>query len=176
MDYKEWALVDAAELVLKKSKEPIDFYELFDIVAKEKGLSEEDKGVYITHFYSDITISGRFVYTGDNTWDLKTKQKIELWEKDGSFYNEYTDVEDLQQEAEVLVAKEKVQEEVAEVVEPKVQEEVVEVKSDEEVVIKDDETLNEDAENIFDDFEEEDDFDEEEYNKYMDTYEEKYDD
>jgi len=175
MDYKEWALVDAAELVLKKSKEPIDFYKLFDIVAKEKGLSEEKKGDYITHFYSDITISGRFVYTGENTWDLKTKQKIELWEKDGSFYNEYTNVEELQQEAEILEAKKEVKKEVVKVVEPKV-EEVVEVKSDEEVVIKDNETLNEKAENIFDDFEEEDDFDEEEYNKYMDTYEEKYDD
>jgi DNA-directed RNA polymerase subunit delta len=172
MDYKEWALVDTAEVILKKSKEPIDFYELFDTVAKEKGLSEADKEEFVTHFYSDITVSGRFVYTGDNTWDLKAKQKIELWEKDGSFYNEYTDVEDLQPE----VTEEVVEEKVVEVVEPKVEEEVVEVKSDEEVIIKDDETLNEDTENIFDDFEEEDDFDEEEYNKYMDTYEEKYDD
>lgn len=171
MDYKEWALVDTAEVILKKSKEPINFYELFDVVAKEKGLSEEEKEVYVTHFYSDITISGRFVYTGDNTWDLKAKQKIELWEKDGSFYNEYTDVEDLQPEVE----EPKVKEEVVEVVEPKVEKEPVEVKSDEEVIIKDNETLNENAENIFDDFEEEDDFDEEEYNKYMDTYEEKYD-
>lgn len=171
MDYKEWALVDTAEVILKKSKEPINFYELFDVVAKEKGLSEEEKEVYVTHFYSDITISGRFVYTGDNTWDLKAKQKIELWEKDGSFYNEYTDVEDLQPEVE----EPKVKEEVVEVLEPKVEKEPVEVKSDEEVIIKDNETLNENAENIFDDFEEEDDFDEEEYNKYMDTYEEKYD-
>lgn len=171
MDYKEWALVDTAEVILKKSKEPINFYELFDVVAKEKGLSEEEKEVYVTHFYSDITISGRFVYTGDNTWDLKAKQKIELWEKVGSFYNEYTDVEDLQPEVE----EPKVKEEVVEVLEPKVEKEPVEVKSDEEVIIKDNETLNENAENIFDDFEEEDDFDEEEYNKYMDTYEEKYD-
>lgn len=171
MDYKEWALVDTAEVILKKSKEPINFYELFDVVAKEKGLSEQEKEVYITHFYSDITISGRFVYTGDNTWDLKAKQKIELWEKDGSFYNEYTDVEDLQPEVE----EPKVKEEVVEVVQPKVEKEPVEVKSDEEVIIKDNENLNQDAENIFDDFEEEDDFDEEEYNKYMDTYEEKYD-
>jgi len=171
MDYKEWALVDTAEVILKKSKEPIDFYELFDVVAKEKGLSEEEKDVYLTHFYSDITISGRFVYTGDNTWDLKAKQKIELWEKDGSFYNEYTDIEDLQPEVE----EPKVKEKVVEIVQPKVEKESVEVKSDEEVIIKDNETLNENAENIFDDFEEEDDFDEEEYNKYMDTYEEKYD-
>ncbi|MGS0972694.1 MAG: DNA-directed RNA polymerase subunit delta [Candidatus Izemoplasmataceae bacterium] len=171
MDYKEWALVDTAEVILKKSKEPINIYDLFDIVAGEKGLSAEEKDVYLTHFYSDITISGRFVYTGDNTWDLKAKQKIELWEKDGSFYNEYTDVEDLQPEVE----EPKVKEEVVEVVQPKVEKEPVEVKTDEEVIIKDNETLNQDAENIFDDFEEEDDFDEEEYNKYMDTYEEKYD-
>lgn len=89
----ELSLIDAAVVVLQTEKKAFDLYQLFDIVSAQHGLDEDEKSELITKFYADLTTSAKFVYVGDNTWDLKANQKIELWEKDGSFYKEYTVVE-----------------------------------------------------------------------------------
>ena len=89
----ENSLIESAVEFILKEKKPYDLYELFDVLTTGKKLSEDKKTALITKFYSDLTTSAKFVYTGDNHWDLKGNQKIELWEKDGSFYKEYTKVE-----------------------------------------------------------------------------------
>ncbi len=91
---KEQSFLDTAEAILEEKKEPVDLYELFDMVVEQQAASSLDIAERLNAFYADITTSARFVYMGNNTWDLKRHQKIELWEKDGSFFNEYSEVED----------------------------------------------------------------------------------
>lgn len=192
------SLVDVAEIILTEAKEPINIYDIFDTVCTKKGIPAEAKPDLISQFYSDITVSAKFVYVGENTWDLKTNQKIELWEKDGSFYKEYTEVEvpeeylekpakkaakkAAKKEAKVEAVELEVVESapvVEEVVEPVVAEETpaVEVKAavtpvegETKVVATEDGEVEEFEEELFDDF------DEEKYNEYMDTYEDQYKD
>jgi len=201
IDIKEESLVNLAEKILKDAQEPIDLYELFEKAATSKGLSETDASM-VNRFYSELVSSAKFVYTGENTWDLKNHQKIELWDKDGSYYNEYKEVHDealdekilKEQEAEkahqaMLERRLKAEEEAekaAEVAQQEAEaqvdseevtpEEPVETLSETEVVDEVEPTLHEDFGEIEEDDLEEDDLDEEEYEKYMDQYEDMYDD
>ncbi len=89
---KEQSLIVSAIRVLGEKKEPMEFYTLFTLLCDEKEYSKKQRAEYITRFYSDITTSAKFVYTGENHWDLKERQKTELWEKDGSYFKEYTEI------------------------------------------------------------------------------------
>lgn len=201
---KEQSLIVSAIRVLGEKKEPMEFYTLFKVLCDEKNYKSDERAKLITRFYSDITTSAKFVYTGDNHWDLKERQKTELWEKDGSYFKEYTEIKasdytdsNLEEPAPkpkkvrakkaTKKAAKKVKEEV--VVEPVIEEVVVEV-TKEEVIEKVAKVAKESVEVVkqkiagedgFVEYEEdvaeeyEDDFDEDKYNEYMDTYEDKYD-
>ncbi len=104
---KEQSLIDSAERIIRKKKAPLDLYELFNLVCAEKEFSGEAKKGRITQFYTDLITSAKFVYTGDNTWDLKEFQKTELREKDGSFYKEYTVIKDIDGEESTAKPKAK---------------------------------------------------------------------
>ena len=148
---KEQSLIVSAIRVLKEKKEPIEFYTLFSMLCDEKDYSKDERAELITRFYSDITTSAKFVYTGDNNWDLKEHQKTELWEKDGSYFKEYTEIKASDYTDRNLVMPKPVPKKVrakkakkvtkvakvdkVEVIEPKV-EEVKEVKEVKEVVIE----------------------------------------
>lgn len=195
------SLVDVAEILLKESKEPLNIYDIFDAVCIRKEIKDSKKNDLVSQFYSDITVSARFMYVGDNTWDLKENQKIELWEKDGSFYKEYTEVDlpdEYKEEAAKKPAKKtkakakkaSAKEEPVVVVDPVVEEVIVVEETPvvegkpanvkEEPVVPAVEAVNETAktDGEGEEFEEElfDDFDEDKYNEYMDTYEDQYKD
>ncbi len=89
---KEQSLIVSAIRVLGEKKEPMEFYTLFTFLCDEKDYSKKERAELITRFYSDIITSAKFVYTGDNHWDLKERQKTELWDKDGSYFKEYTEI------------------------------------------------------------------------------------
>jgi len=189
---KEISFMDAAVSILQKYKKPFDLYQLFDRIALDLNIEEDQKQNLVTKFYTDLTTSAKFVYVGDNKWNLKANEKIELWEKDGSFYKEYTVVElpdEYKQELYPPVKKQKpVAKPVVKVEEPVevveiVQEVVVEkpvIKVEEPVVIpaavKPVVTEGEETDEYEEVFEEYEDFDEEKYNEYMDTYEDQYED
>jgi DNA-directed RNA polymerase subunit delta len=183
---KRNSMIDAAVMVLQSEKKPYDLYQLFDLVTKEMNLTTDEQVDFLSNFYNDLTTSAKFVYVGDNQWDLKANQKIELWEKDGSFYKEYTKVDVPESEEETVKAKPKAKPEVKEQPQKEVVEEPVievieeekpELSLEEPVVVptipSEDDTETYEEEEIFDDF---DDFDEDKYNEYMDTYEDQYDD
>ncbi len=194
----ELSLIDAAVVLLRSVKKPMDIYQLFDKITEASNFTEDKKNDLIAKFYSDLITSGKFVYTGENEWDLKDNQKIELWEKDGSFYKEYNEVEMSDEYKEMAKAAKVVKtpkvkktiKAVVDVVEEVVEEVIVEepVVVKEEVQVKPKETVVEPAvtpavtpDEVYDAFEEEvfeeyDEFDEEKYNEYMDTYEDQYDD
>lgn len=185
----ELSLIQAAETVLRKHKKPVDIYQLFDESLDLSFFEDGDKDELVTKFYADLITSALFIYVGDNMWDLKENQKIELWDKDGSHYKEYTVVELPKEEKPKPKAKPapvKVQEE--EVVEVEVADDVIEevkeevIEPEEKVVPQvevvatnnEDDAVDDYEEEVFDDYD--DDFDEEKYNEYMDTYEDQYDD
>mgnify|MGYP000447450604 CR=1 FL=1 len=200
IDIKEESLVNVAEDILAESNEPVDLYDLFKKVVDKKGMKNASAEM-VNRFYSELVSSAKFVYAGDNTWDLKGNQKIDLWDKDGSYYNEYKEVhnseldEKIRKEQESEKAHqamlerrlkaeeeaEKAQEQAeAETVVP--EDEVLVDEQEEPVEAAEEGTLDEDMsglgeEDLDETFEEEEeDLDEEEYEKYMDQYEDMYDD
>lgn len=194
---REVSLIDTAATILAQNKKPYELFDLFDAVAKEAEIDEAEKTDLITKFYTDLTTSAKFVYVGDNKWNLKANEKIELWEKDGSFYKEYTVVELPDEYKEDPFASTKKAAKPAPVKqvkpEPEVLEEVIEpepvaeeevkpipvvepvIEPVEEIVAATDadEAGEEYEEEVFEEY---DDFDEEKYNEYMDNYEDQYDD
>lgn len=71
----------------KRTKQPIS--KLIKEVLEMKGITDED-GSYAAQLYIDITTSSLFVYMGNDEWDLKARQSLDEWDKDGSAFN--TDV------------------------------------------------------------------------------------
>lgn len=191
---RELSFMDAAINIMLKEKKAFDLYELFDRISLDFGIEEDEKDNLVSKFYTDLTTSAKFVYVGDNKWNLKANEKIELWEKDGSFYKEYTVVElpDEYKEEHFVVKKQKpapkpvVEEKPAVIV---VEEEPIEVVVEKPIVkpvvepvvepvaakpvSTDPAEADEYEEEVFEEYE---DFDEEKYNEYMDTYEDQYED
>jgi len=173
---KDQSLVEVASRILTKEKKPLDIYVLFNSVCSDKQCTKEQKEELLNQFYSDLITSAKFVYTGDNMWDLKENQKADLWEKDGFYFKEYTKVE-LEAEEKVVVPKPAPKKPTPK----KPKKKKVEINIEE--IVKEAESINEQAkdekvevfetpEEIFE--EETAEFDEEKYNEYMDTYEDKY--
>lgn len=80
----------------KKSKQPIS--KIIKETLEMKGIDDED-GSHAAQLYIDITTSSLFVYMGDEEWDLKSRQSLDEWDKDGSAFNS-GEVEDDEEEEE----------------------------------------------------------------------------
>jgi DNA-directed RNA polymerase subunit delta len=78
---KSLAMLEIAEELLKASSTPITIQDLMKQVAEIKGVDVKDVD-RLTQLYMDITQSAKFVYCGDDQWDLK-ERNLELWDKDG---------------------------------------------------------------------------------------------
>lgn len=189
------SLLDLAEEILLEKKEHTNMYELFDIACKRRGIKENQKKELVAQFYTDMISSAKFVYLGDNEWDLKGNQEITLWEKDGSYYKEYNKVTvpgEIEEDPKAIKAAKAKAAKAARAAKAKAAkaakaqaaeeaallEEAVkkEVKVEEIPVIVEiipEQTL-EFEEELFEEID--DDFDEEKYNEYMDTYEDQYED
>lgn len=183
-DWNQMTLLEAAEKILLQSKQPLSFLELYNAICEVKELSDEEKNEKISQVYADFITSAKFVYVGDDLWDLKSRQSIDLWDKDGAFYQEFPDyeeeVEEVEEEEEEDVENDDDDEEDEEEEE---EEEVVSVKAPDFDELEDDVDY-EDFDDAEDDFvedeeditpEEGEDFDDEKYNEYMDDYEKMYD-
>ncbi len=172
-------MLDIAEVLLKESEHPLSIQDIMRSVAeaKEIPLDDIDK---LTQLYMDMTQSAKFVYCGDDQWDLK-ERNLELWDKDGYAFVHAEEIEEdtdedldfteyvLEEEEEVEVEVEEDEEETEDL-----DEEIKEEKAyiDVELPVKstDDEDVDE-PEIEFDD----EDYDEDEYNDIMDDFEDMYD-
>ncbi|NCA96188.1 MAG: DNA-directed RNA polymerase subunit delta [Methanomicrobia archaeon] len=67
----ERATLDVAFDILKAKKAPIIFFDLWEEVSKLQNYTEDEKKRLIYRFYTNLTLDGRFVNLGDNTWDLR---------------------------------------------------------------------------------------------------------
>lgn len=177
---KELAMLDVAETILKENKEPMTIQQIISRVAEIKDISSDDFD-RLTQLYMDITTSAKFVYAGEEQWDLK-ERNLELWDKDGYAFVQIDEIEEdveddldftefnLEDIEEVEVEVDEDEEEAK----AEVDEEEIEAKAyiDVELPIKStDEDDTDEPEIEFDD----EDYDEDDYNEIMDDYEDMYD-
>lgn len=168
--YVNKSMVEIAEEILK-SEGKKNIYDLLETVASLKDISKEDSEK-LTQLYIDMTLSAKFVFCGNDEWDLK-ENNLELWDKDGSYFNTTEEVVEEEEDDTLTVDDYYIPEE-----------EDLELKDDdedeeEEGIIPDEEEeddllLDEEDAIVIDD-EEDVDFDDDDYNEIMDDYEDMYD-
>ncbi len=78
----EMSMVEIAFEIMKESKKPFDYYELFRQVGQMKEMSEEQLNERISFLYTDMNIDGRFHSLGDNRWGLKSWYALEQAEEE----------------------------------------------------------------------------------------------
>ena len=173
---KTLAMLDVAETLLKESKAPMTIQDLIRSVAEIKEISLEDVDK-LTQLYMDITQSAKFVYCGDDQWDLK-ERNLELWDKDGyAFVHPEEIEEDVEEDLDftefVLEDEEEVEVEEDEDIEEdeEIKEEKAYIDIDLPIKSTDEDDTDDDIELEFDN----DDYDEDEYNEIMDDFEDMYD-
>lgn len=176
----QMSLIEIALEIMESSTSPLNIYTLIEETLKKKGIVDED-GTIAAKLYTDITISSKFVYMGEDLWDLKSRQSLEIFDKDGSSFinpdEEYSDKEeDLDEDEDDL------DDEDEDNLDDEDEED--EESDDEDHDEDEDEDLDEDEDNYDDEESEDDDLDddndsyddEEKYNKIMDDYEDLYED
>ncbi len=161
----------ATEYVKLNGKQNI--YNLLNEVAKIKEI-DEDNVDKLSQLYLDMTLSANFVYCGNDEWDLK-ENNLDLWDKDGSFFNKDEVYEDDEEDDGIQLEDYFIQEEVVlEAIDDDEENEDLEAKIDEE-----DEIVIDDHIKVYSTDDEDEvvdlDFDDDDYNEIMDDYEDMYD-
>lgn len=174
---KNNTLLEIVEFLLHENEEGLNVHELFKQSAQIKGIDLGDVDV-LAQLYLDMTMSAKFVYLGDEIWDLKDRN-LEFWDKENFGYVE-TDYEDEEEDdldfsdfvlEEDMLARSNEGYDEDEKVDVAPEEEEEKAYIDMELPIKStDEDDGDEPEIEFDD-----DDDEEQYNELMDDYEDMYD-
>ena len=164
MNTEQLSMLEVAIELLNQKKTPQLITTLIQEVLELKGF-DDPNGVLATQLYIDITTSSSFVFCGEGKWDLKTRQSLEMFDRDGSFFNTGEEYEE--EEEEIALDDYNIDEEDS----------------------ADDEDYEEDDDDYYDDYDlsldeidptEDDDevsyLDEQEYNDIMDDYEDMYED
>ncbi|MCL1989592.1 MAG: DNA-directed RNA polymerase subunit delta [Defluviitaleaceae bacterium] len=74
----ELSMLEAAELLIKRKIKPQKFTKIAKEVFELMGLSgAEDLDIRTAQLYTDLSLSGKFVATGEDMWDLKSRQLYE---------------------------------------------------------------------------------------------------
>ena len=166
MNTEQMSMVEVAIELMKQKRSPQVIISLINEVLEMKGLDDLD-GSLATQLYVDITTSSDFVFCGEGKWDLKSRQSLVVYDRDGSYFNTGEEYEEEEETIEL---------------------DDYNIDEDDEESIEDDEDEDEDDE-YYDDYDyslddldptEDDDevsfLDEQEYNDIMDDYEDMYED
>jgi|GEM_PF-527784 len=74
----ELSMLEAAELLIKRKIKPQKFNKIAKEVFELMGLSDSQNLDTLTaQLYTDLSLSGKFVATGEEMWDLKSRQLYE---------------------------------------------------------------------------------------------------
>ncbi|XMB86245.1 DNA-directed RNA polymerase subunit delta [Mycoplasmatota bacterium WC44] len=179
------SMLETAVELLKRKRNPQKFNKIFKEVSETLGLTDEEKESSKARFYNDLSLSALFIYTGNDEWDLKERQPIELWDKDASYFIDPEELKALKAERqkeklalkkaeeaklEALSLEKKKSEKIIDNSNEELLEEEQDKKVDEVTIApskeKKEETSDEDNDNQM--------MDEKDYNKYMDDYEDLY--
>ena len=82
----QMSLLEVAILLMEQKKNKQSIKNLIKEALEMKGLDDVN-GSLATQLYIDITTSSKFVYMGDGEWDLKIRQSLDEYDKDGSAFN-----------------------------------------------------------------------------------------
>ena len=93
---KNMSMVDVAFELMSKKKKAMNFYKLWQEVSEVKGFSEEEAEEKESLFYTNITLDGRFITTGENNWDLRSRHKFNK-----EFIKSYANMNDEEESEEV---------------------------------------------------------------------------
>jgi len=85
------SLLDCALEEMAKAKGSIAFTELYEKIAKDLEMNEDEKKAHIGRFYTDLTLDGRFVAMTDGVWDLRSRHTYDKVHIDVN--DVYSDVE-----------------------------------------------------------------------------------
>jgi len=182
------SMIELAEAYLREENAEKSMREIIEYVftTKQENIEDAEK---VTRFYMDITTSAKFVFCGEDKWDLK-ENNLDLWDKDGHAFVtdaeivEEPDEEDLDftefnmddinlpSEDEVLIDVEDDEEVVED--EDLDEEEKEALKEEEEYIDVEISMKSTDDDDVDIDLEEE--YDEDDYNEIMDDYEDMYED
>jgi DNA-directed RNA polymerase subunit delta len=184
------SMLELAELFIREKNENTLLQDIINYIFEVKGFKLNDFQK-LNAFYLDLTHSAKFVFCGDNRWNLK-ENNLELWDKEGFAYVgdvdaseedveediEFTDfnIDDisLPSEEELLVEEDSDDEEDIDMIEDEDEiEAILEEKEYINVEISMKSTDEDDGDDVELDFDE--DFDDEDYNEIMDDYEDMYD-
>lgn len=97
MNTEQLSMLEVAVELLNQKKTPQAIMTLIQEVLELKGL-DDPNGVLAAQLYIDITTSSSFVYCGEEKWDLKTRQSLELFDRDGSYFNTGEEYEEEEEE------------------------------------------------------------------------------
>lgn len=88
--------LDVAFELVSKKKNPVVFSKLWEEVSQIQGLSEEEAKKRASKFYTALSLDGRFITLGDNTWDLRSRYTFDKVHIDMNevYSNEADEVED----------------------------------------------------------------------------------
>ena len=158
------SMVEVAIELMKQKRSPQAIISLINEVLEMKGLDDLD-GSLATQLYVDITTSSDFVFCGEGKWDLKSRQSLDVYDRDGSYFNTGEEFEDEEVEDVNLDDYNIDEEDEADDYEDEDEEDEEDY---DDIPLDDDYDPNEDDD-------EQDYLDEEEYNDIMDDYEDMYD-
>lgn len=169
----QMSLLEIAVQLMEQKRSPQNIRTLIKEVFEIKGIVDED-GSLTAQLYIDITTSSKFVYMGEDEWDLKLRQSLDQYDKDGSAFN--TGIEEEEEEIDDL-DEDDLDEDYDEDDDDEDEED-----TDDEYFDDEDEDYDEDDSDDEDELDDdetlerytEDDFDEDKYNDYMDDFEDMY--
>ena len=171
------SLFEAALEIISKKEGPTNIYDLINETLASKNIDDES-GDLAAKLYLDITISSKFVFLGDDLWDLKSRQPLEKFEKDGSDFNSKDDYQKPERkrsdedEDDYDLSDDDEDEDEIDLDE----DEDYEDQNEDDEEYEDDLSFEDDEDEDDDDSYDDKDFDEEKYNKYMDEFEDEYKD
>ncbi|MBR7554069.1 DNA-directed RNA polymerase subunit delta [Allobacillus sp. GCM10007491] len=81
-DIREVSMIEIAYEYLQDENQSVSFSDLYNKIAEEKEMTEEDKKKFISQFYTDLNVDGRFIPVGSNVWGLKQWYPFDKTEED----------------------------------------------------------------------------------------------
>ena len=86
-------MIELAYKLLSESKEPIAFKDLWEKIKTELEIGPDEEASRIGHFYTDLSLDGRFIQDGDYTWNLRSRTKFDQTRIDTSVFYENEEAE-----------------------------------------------------------------------------------
>lgn len=171
MQENQLSMLEVATKILTEHNDKMKMAELIKLTLEAKGLDLNNTD-YATQLYLDITTSAKFVYMGEDEWDLKSRQSLKEYDKDGS---DFINLEDIEEDDEEIIDHEEGLDLDDELDEDMYDEELEDEDNEDEDLDDSDDFEHDDEGHLLERYDEDEDFDEDKYNDYMDDFEDMYD-